>query len=230
MEHEGPDGDFSGVSLVELGFPGEDVRRVEFFQWTEPPSAGRIATLDQANRIKAIVPVGSRRLPLQLNDLSAFIIWRDTGVKHVKAQWKKDQQQSQMPQYLLRLKDMWTTANDPSFNSLAFADHHPVCFLCGLENTNQFPVQPAKPCCLCLMASHVACVREILPSLRAEAMADVATSGNTLQPAHGDRVGDEACLATPRPVLQGFNLPRNFMECDRPGASCLSCAQPFFPP
>ena len=111
-EHAGPDGDFDGVSIVSYRPEGSSARNVEFMQWIAPGVSGRVATLDEQRHVKAIVPVGPRRLPIPFAELDGTIICRDKKARHVKAQWKKNQDQSKMPDQLLRLLDMFRLAED----------------------------------------------------------------------------------------------------------------------
>ena len=107
--------------------------------------------------MKPIVCVGAKRLPLRFTaDMSLHIIWRDTGGRHIKAQWKRNQHQSRMPYNVVRLHSMWQ-----------IVEHVPLqrpddtCFLCNKTHTNQVPVQKAFRCCVCLLATHVVCASEM---------------------------------------------------------------------
>ena len=73
----------SGVSVVALppiAATGQEAQ-VVLVQWTIPGQEGRIADLDQNDRIKCIVPVGSKRNPTNFASLGAEIIIPATGAK-----------------------------------------------------------------------------------------------------------------------------------------------------
>lgn len=174
QEHVGPDGDFRGVSLVsfvrEVADDNNDnadmglgTRRVEIIHWTGnvPGITGRVVRMDDQNRLKVPVPVGENRVPIAFGGNSASIIWRDTGVKVVKAQWKKNQNQSTMPDHLLRLLDMFREAEGDSR-----ATSPTKCFVCGDIDSKYLPIKQATRCCLCLMSSHEKCIDNIKQQLQ----------------------------------------------------------------
>lgn len=118
-EHSGPNGDFNGVSILSYqDCQNPNKRRVEIIQWADKElslgTKGRVASLDSDNKVKAIVAVGAKRYPIDFQKLNPMIIWRDTGVRAVRAQWKKDQQQSTMKPHLLRVLDMFREAEGDS--------------------------------------------------------------------------------------------------------------------
>lgn len=148
------------MSLVSFQRDDHQFRSVEYLQWAVEGESGRVAELDDIDRIKPIVCVGSKRVPLKLTEMDVRILWRDTGAKHIKANWKKNQQQSQMPGHLVRLRQMWRLVEQSNLNN-----HHQdndgdePCFICNATHTNHFPVETAKQCCLCLLSTHVACAK-----------------------------------------------------------------------
>ena len=168
-EHAGPCGDFDGVSIVSYKPAGQASRVVELVQWLHSQEGikGRVANLDEEKRVKAIVPVGSRRVPIDFSELTlaSNIIYRDTGARSVKAKWKVNQAQSQMPDRLLSLLDMFRLA-EGAMSSETAVDGGPLhCFICNSVQPRQLPLEPALRCSLCLLPSHRQCVPEILQGL-----------------------------------------------------------------
>ena len=166
-EHAGPNGNFDGVSIVSFKPANQASRVVELVQWSQEGVKGRVTTLDEEKRVKAIVPVGHRRLPIDFSDMTVAsnIIYRDTGARSVKAKWKVNQAQSLMPDRLLSLLDMFRLA-EGSVSSETAADGGSLrCFICNSAQPRQLPLEPALRCSLCLLSSHKQCAPEIVQVL-----------------------------------------------------------------
>ena len=164
--HSGVDvtGFNGGVSLISFHDATSDKRQVAWVQWTRPGEAGRVAELDSSNHLKSIVPVGLRRHPLDFTALDMRMIWQDTGIKNVKAKWKRDQDRNKMPDHLCTLKEMWTLAEDPSQRHLDNAGNPWECFICSEVASPQLPEHDARKCSLCLLPSHTCCMMTLVSS------------------------------------------------------------------
>ena len=164
--HSGVDvtGFNGGVSLISFHDATSDKRQVAWVQWTRPGEAGRVAELDSSNHLKSIVPVGLRRHPLDFTALDMRMIWQDTGIKNVKAKWKRDQDRNKMPDHLCKLKEMWTLAEDPSQRHLDNAGNPWECFICSEVASPQLPEHDARKCSLCLLPSHTCCMMTLVSS------------------------------------------------------------------
>lgn len=140
-------------------------RLVEFVQWTGKVEGthGRVACLDDENRLKSIMAVGANKDPIDFRDREVDVIWRDTGVKIVKAVWKINQKQNLMPDYLLRMRDMFREAEGRSE-----ASQGAVCYICQQVDRTQLPLTPASRCCLCLLTSHPACETNLVDRLSSQ--------------------------------------------------------------
>ena len=156
-DNAGPDGDFHGVSLVR--FRGDDnAYQVAIVQWAagHEGTLGRITSLDESQRVKFVMAVGANRRPRDFDDLE--IIWRSTGVKMDKAQWKRNQNQSRLPDHMLRVLSMWSMAVTGGVYAVDGADDQPEpCFVCQEVQSRTVPVAIATRCCNCLLMSHTQC-------------------------------------------------------------------------
>lgn len=99
-----------GLSLVlhESGAPtdaDETNKRISLIQWTIGGKRGRIADLDAESRVKAIVPTGAKKNPLDLS--SSYIIHPAVGVAMERV---KKRDRPQLPGKIVRLTSMWRTA------------------------------------------------------------------------------------------------------------------------
>ena len=167
-EHTGTheSGFSSSVSLVSFKDVGDSSRRnVAWVQWTAPGVTGRVAELDSSNCLKAIVPVRENRKPIDFRCLDMTILWQDTGVRNVKAQWKRNQEQNRMPEHLIRLKDMWSLAEDSNKRLYDAEGGHWGCFICTAIASPQLPEQQAMRCSLCLLPSHKCCMHSLMLSI-----------------------------------------------------------------
>ena len=112
------------------------------------------------NRLKSIVHVGGARTPIDFTSNQSQIIWRDTGAKIVKAQWKRDQHQSTVPLHILKVLDLYREAEGDSRQSQS------PCFVCSRVETRQAPIRKAVRCALCLLSSHSSCLEEQMRLLK----------------------------------------------------------------
>lgn len=99
-----------GLSLVlhESGATtdvDETNKRISLIQWTIAGKRGRIADLDAESRVKAIVPTGAKKNPLDLS--SSYIIHPAVGVAMERV---KKRDRPQLPGKIVRLTSMWRTA------------------------------------------------------------------------------------------------------------------------
>lgn len=91
QEHSGAEiqGYTGSISLIAFDDMISNQRTVSWVHWTQPGTEGRLADLDSENNLKVIVPVGTRRTPVNFEHRNMTMIWQDTGVRNVRAQWKK---------------------------------------------------------------------------------------------------------------------------------------------
>ena len=161
------DGDYNSASLV--AFQSEGKWKIEFFQWKEPGISGRVSSMGEDKRLKSIVAVGSRRLPIQLSETNGHILWRNTGARVVKSQWKRNQEQSLVPDSLRRFCHMAKLACGLDIADAADAarssSDSDICFLCNKASSSTLPVEKARRCCLCMLASHRKCCDEVVRCL-----------------------------------------------------------------
>ena len=201
------DGDYDGVSLAAFR-DGGGHRRVEFVQWSgpDPGVTGRVVDLDEEDRVKALVCVGPKRLPLRLREMDLRMIWRDTGARHVKAGWKRNQNQSRVAPHLLSLRDMWRVVECPDT-----VEPDLCCFLCGATQTNQIPIENARRCCLCLLCTHTACALRLAPSLQAQ-----VARANRLEHEQREPLADESLTPIiPSVPPEGLCIPDEFTHSSR---------------
>ena len=184
-DHAGPNGDFDGVSIISYKPERCDSRAVALVQWTEEGVQGRIASVDDERRVKAIVPVGTRRVPLDFASMDLSIIYGDTGARHVKAKWKHHQAQSQLSEHLRRLFRMFSLAEGASDNELSECGNPLQCFICNSVQAKQLPLEPARCCPLCLLCSHDRCTSDVVEVLQHQGRSSVQGSdqaGQRCQP------------------------------------------------
>ena len=126
---------------------------------------GRPATLDSDNRVKCIVATGALREPRKFSSVS--IIHPAIGVKMERVRGHRGTLRPQVPNRVLRLRDIWQTAliaRDRVENSTIFCggDPNEKCFICNktavdtsssdMQNSDDF-----MKCPLCLLSSHSKC-------------------------------------------------------------------------
>lgn len=169
--------DFNGVSLVSFTDSTTGCTRVEFMNWKDVGESGRAAPLDEENCLKCVPAVGANKHPIVLRDVGGEIQWRNTGVRVVKARWKRNQMQSLIPDSLMRLQEMLRMSVQAD-TSTGY-----TCFVCGREETRTLPLEKAIKCCLCLLPSHRSCCQDIQLSLdqtRAQMAATTGSSGSSI--------------------------------------------------
>lgn len=209
-DHSGIDGDFDGVSIVCFDrrdhHPTDNVgfRSVEIVQWAgkEMGVEGRIVKMDAENRLKCVVAVGASKVPIPFSSLNQEILWRDTGVKPVKAQWKRDQSRDRMPDHLVRLLAMFRTAEggDDCGSAPANAASKP-CHICNKVDRNQLPLTPPVRCCLCLLTFHQQCAKDLSEALKDKSGACASSE-----------VGVSALSTLPCRLPSEFSWPRSFCQ------------------
>ena len=229
-DHCGPDGDFNGVSLVSYqqnpsaGSPCQ--RRVEIINWQNKsksvqPSCetGRVISMDADNRLKVPVNVGAFKDPIDFRSRHPNIIWRDTGVKVVKAQWKRDQQQSTMPKHMLTVLDMFREAEGDSRQPT-----NDPCIVCNEVDSKQLPIRKAVRCCLCMLSSHQHCVASLQGMLKEALKSAVQVKA---RPAGADNqsLSSSSSSFGPQPSLLPLKLPESFRlpDCFAPTRRDVGC-------
>ena len=218
----GEDGhDWDGVSLVSWMSSGQ--RHTDFITWAKPGYTGRVTSVDAAHQIKAVVPVGKHRTALQLRDMNMQILWRNTGVRHVRANWKRNQGQATVPDKLLRLQEMWQLAGkscfhaDPSMSSSAAASQTPsknaddfqlTCYICNKIYPMQLPYTPAQRCCFCLLDAHESCLCVV--TTVAEHLMQVSSTSSVSRTGPAGACISSETVVDPPPVLDSAELPEIF--------------------
>ena len=210
--------EYDGVSLVSWT-DQEGVAQVEFISWATKGqgTSGRVAALDtETNRIKAIVPTRHMRLPITFDDKTSEIVWRSTGVKHVKAHWKHNQNQSRVPDHLLRLRSMWRAATCGA--RIQYGVQR--CFVCAQIQAPCLPNGPARRCSLCLLDCHEGCIVSVTDQLKSVRLPV------TISAEPDDDGQQHACLSAsylPCGFPHDFVLPRAFHGPTRPGHMMHAC-------
>lgn len=92
------------LALVCYRVPTIDIQEARFVHWQIPGQTGRPISLDEHNRVKALVCVGSLRTPLDLS--SGSIVHPDTGIAMLRARGHRYQERPLMPANMLRLQLM----------------------------------------------------------------------------------------------------------------------------
>lgn len=168
--HEGTEiqGYSGGVSLLSFKQSNSQSRErtVGWVNWGQPGETGRLTDLDSSNNLKVVVPVGDKRRPIDFRKdvVDMKMIWQDTGVKVVRAQWKRNQNQNKMPDHLIDLKEMWTLAENPWMRNQDSEGNPWNCFICTSSASPQLPEHPALKCALCLLPSHTCCMESVVSS------------------------------------------------------------------
>ena len=155
-----------------------------FVQWTEPGVKGRIADYDETtNRVKCIVPVGAKRLPIDFTARGASILIPATCVRVLRERRVKSQlhdyQPNQVPAVLLRLMDMLRAGQSKLMDgiNMTMGDSVPSCFVCArldldLPGGNPSDTEdmsgdvdrqrnPCTLCPVCMLCSHSRCCDKI---------------------------------------------------------------------
>ena len=100
----------TGLSLVlysqkTTADPDESGLQVVLVQWVIGGKTGRIADLDSEGRVKTIVPMGSKRIPIEFGDCE--IIHPNTGIIMERV---RKAERPKLPDSIQRLMNMWGIA------------------------------------------------------------------------------------------------------------------------
>lgn len=243
QDHSGHAGGFNGVSIVAFDTLVSRLRKVEIIHWKwdgyTAGVRGRVAHLDYENRLKTILAVGTNKEPIDFSapERNTDIVWRDTGVKMVKAQWKVRQNQNVMPDHLMRILEMFReaeghSANDVSDDSDGTNTHATAlkCNICQKQDQNDQMQLPVK-CCLCMLSSHAQCDLDLQSALSSyleteTVKADIKGQGSSSSGSNSNgsnqssinkEDSDSNLLASgpsicPIRLPDGFELPRSFQR------------------
>ena len=96
------------LSLVCYKLPSVGITEARFIHWQSSGKTGRPVSLDDSNRVKALVCVGDLREPLNLS--SSQIIHPDVGISMLRARGFRYQERPTMPSTMLRLQMMCDVA------------------------------------------------------------------------------------------------------------------------
>ena len=156
----------SGVSLVIHPQTGD----LAMFQWTIPGKEGRVADVDENNYLKCIVPVGSKRVPLKIDDPLAILL-PATGVRVLREKRLKRQfgghDLNRLPDVLPRFMKIWRTAQSQSRGAvIAQAEEDSCCYMCGCASESCYNISSSADsrmvghlllCPMCLQCYHPDC-------------------------------------------------------------------------
>lgn len=155
---EGP----GGVSLIVHPHTGD----LACIQWAVTGKTGRVADVDDNNYLKCIVPVGPKRVPLDLEEAQILIpaagafALRERRTAMEARRSKVDL--NRLPDDLLRFMEMWRASNSLS----PMAEN---CFICGAAELSACPTSVENEvgeeltqtqlalCPMCLLCSHPQC-------------------------------------------------------------------------
>ncbi len=152
----------AGVSLIVH----PTTHDLAFIQWTTPGRAGRVADVDHNNYLKCIVPVGAKRIPLDLSN--ANILIPATGVKVLREKRRVREMirpdANRLPDPLVRFMKMWRCADSHRTDEgrLAAVADSP-CFVCDeirLESVDS-EESTLRVCALCLQCAHLHCLNQL---------------------------------------------------------------------
>ena len=96
------------LSLVCYQVPSMGITEARFIHWQSSGKTGRPISLDETNRVKALVCVGALREPLNLSD--SQIIHPDVGIAMLRVRGYRYQERPAMPPAMLRLQMMCDVA------------------------------------------------------------------------------------------------------------------------
>ena len=132
-----------------------DGPRVVLFQWVVQLTNGRVADIDEHNKVIMIVPVGSKRHPIK----PLQVVLPSTGVVLERV---KKKERPQVPPKLSRLirslECSLQHVEVETVDSRADVSDHLPCFICKevLDESSLFPFT----CPMCLCTGHDACVEK----------------------------------------------------------------------
>ena len=141
------------LSLVCYKLPSMGITEVRFIHWQSSGKTGRPISLDDSNRVKALVCVGDLREPLNLSD--SQIIHPDVGIAMLRARGYRYQERPAMPPTMLRLQMMCDVAlhsqnqgDDGNGDNHDHIDEDVLCLLCKLRVVNfPFPSSLSQGIC-----------------------------------------------------------------------------------
>lgn len=158
----------AGVSLIIH----PETNDLALVQWTIPGKLGRIADCDENHLIKCIVPVGPKRVPLDLEN--AQILIPATGAMMIRERRLKRNARAdnlnRLPPILVRFMKMWRSSQHEGIDTIG-----EICFVCGAEGGGSAaPATPADSefmlCPLCLLCSHKRCCGHLCDQIGQEQM------------------------------------------------------------
>lgn len=151
----------AGVSLIVL----PETQDLAFIQWTIPGKAGRVADYDHHNYLKCIVPVGKKRVPLDLSNPTILIA--ATGVKVLRQKRRVREMvhsdPNHIPDALVRFMNMWRSADGIHRGEETILVADSTCFVCNAADI-QVEGDDCVPrlCPMCLLCSHTRCCDRLL--------------------------------------------------------------------
>ena len=139
-------------SLVCCKLPSMGISEARFIHWQSSRKTGGPISLDDSNRVKALVCVGDLREPLNLSD--SQIIHPDVGIAMLRARGYRNQERPAMPPEMLRLQMMCDVAlHSQNQGDDGNGDNHDhsedvLCLLCKIKVVNfPFPSSLSQGVC-----------------------------------------------------------------------------------
>jgi hypothetical protein len=174
-----------GLSLVALPENASEGPQTVLVQWTSPGAEGRVADLDSEFRVKCIVAVGNKRVPLKLSH--AEIIHPSTGVFMERTRGRKGAERPALVPDMLRLLRMWRIAQQRTCGEDTAATSVDVslsCALCSAAECSDSALGACKQCAVCMLFWHPSCAEEVVqcqltPRLQAEAASSSSSSSSS---------------------------------------------------
>lgn len=181
--------DTTGLALVRHFVTDSGSWCIDLVQWTLKPWHGRVADIDEHQRVITIVPSGKKKIPLDFT--SAHVVHPSIGLKMERV---KKKERSKVPDHIIRLREMWQQAMaetplqlwenmlsqipQPSQNTEnevgdefttqmsvlkeAMSSSEEKCTMCG-SNKNNINLQSVSSfitqCCVCLKYWHEECCK-----------------------------------------------------------------------
>lgn len=176
-------GELSLVTFIPKSrFGGaEGCPQTHLFHWYCVGQSGRVADLDAKNAIKTIVPVGDKRYPLSVTELSMKLLLPRTGAFMVK---EKGRNRPPLPPRVLRVMKLWNMAL--SYMNGQTAEHvqqSSACDLCAQsehgQDVGRNDIGECVVCPCCLVTAHASCFKKVMAAYT-RALQEVDSKSNPM--------------------------------------------------
>lgn len=181
----------AGVSLVLR----PETRDLALIHWTIPGKCGRVADLDSNHYLKAIVPVGAKRHPLQVAPHDIIMPVTGAVVLREKRSAKKSSRSSsdlnRLADPVVRFMHMFRVAKSKCDGGVELISCE-VCFIC--ESQNDVEGSKLQVCPMCLLASHDPCCGEVAKRF------DFLADGKLSSPSYSSSSSGQGKIRLPFPL------------------------------